>query len=66
MSNKPTNKITGKELIKNMSEFREMYMIDYLRNTSQVGGSEDTVLENQSASELSEREKNFLEVRYFY
>jgi hypothetical protein len=59
MSNKPANKITSKDLIKNMSEFKEMYMVDYLRNTSQVG-NDDMFIENELMSEL--KDKAFLEV----
>ncbi len=42
-----------------MSEFKEMYMVEYLRNTSQVGNDE-TAIENELLSELND--KNFLEV----
>lgn len=63
ISSKNPNKITGKDLIKNMSEFKEMYMTDYLRNRSKVG-NDDLIIDNHYVDlpNLNEKEKSFLEV----
>ncbi len=46
-----------------MSEFKEMYMTDYLRNRSKVG-NDDLIIDNHYVDlpNLNEKEKSFLEV----
>ena len=49
ISSKNPTKVTGKDLIKNMAEFKDMYMTEYLRNANITGSSEhELVIYNQT------------------
>lgn len=67
ISSKNPNRVTGKDLIKNMAEFKEIYMTDYLKDTSKFSTSEQAFNQDDfNSSELNSTDKNsFLEVQSY-
>ena len=60
MKKQDLNKVTGKDLLSSMNQFKDIYMNDFFRNDKLNQGSSSTeiILENV--------DKSYLEVRYFF
>jgi hypothetical protein len=65
MQKKDSQKLTGKQIIKSMNEFKQIYMSDYLRNTSQIGNDDNMITNEQLNPHLGTKELNFLQVFFF-
>jgi hypothetical protein len=56
------NKITGKDLISSMSQFKQIYMSDYFRNNAPNNPGTSGELSNENAIIVETIHKSYLEV----